>query len=106
MAEGVVFVGSNDSKLYAFDTATGTRRWATRLGGVVFSSPAVANGVVYVGASDGRLYALRTSNGRVLWSAPVGDEIISSPTVSNGMVYVGTYDNAGKVVAFGLGGQD
>ena len=39
-------------------------RWSYRAGGLVESSPAVANGVVYVGAEDHNVYA-RCQNGRV-----------------------------------------
>jgi len=65
VAEGVVYVGSDDGKLYAFDAAgvTGctagvcTPLWTATTGSKVQSSPAVAEGVVYVGSDDGKLYA-------------------------------------------------
>ena len=52
MANGVVYVGSTDEKLYAFPASCSNpcsplRSIAT--GDVVDSSPAVADGVVYVG---------------------------------------------------------
>jgi hypothetical protein len=67
VANGVVYVGSNDHNLYAFDAAgvtncSGTPTTCTPLlaattGGFVTSSPAVANGVVYAGSDDHKLYA-------------------------------------------------
>jgi outer membrane protein assembly factor BamB len=67
VANGVVYVGSDDNKLYAFSAAgttgcSGTPKackplWTAATGGYVYSSPAVANGVVYVGSYDGKLYA-------------------------------------------------
>jgi hypothetical protein len=67
VANGVVYVGSNDQKLYAFDASgsagcAGTPEacaplWSALTGGGVVSSPAVANGLVYVGSWDGNLYA-------------------------------------------------
>ncbi|HLX57316.1 MAG TPA: protein kinase, partial [Ktedonobacteraceae bacterium] len=55
VANGVVYVGSNDHKLYAFTAAgcghaTCTPLWTATTGGVIESSPAVVNGVVYVGS--------------------------------------------------------
>ena len=71
VANGVVYVGSNDDKLYAFDAAgtigcsgvpkTCTPLWTATTGGDVFSSPAVANGRIYVGSFDNRLYTYRLS---------------------------------------------
>ena len=62
VANGVVYVGSDVGKLYAFDAAgvTGwsgvpsscSPLWTATTGGAIESSPAVANGVVYVGSDD------------------------------------------------------
>src|ERR1700675_377633 len=67
VANGVVYVGSFDHKLYAFDadgraTCNGVPTacvplWTAMTGAAVFSSPAVAKGVVYVGSQDHKLYA-------------------------------------------------
>jgi outer membrane protein assembly factor BamB len=57
VTKGVVYVGSQDNKLYAFDATDGSLLWAAATAGSVKSSPAVANGVVYVGSYDGKLYA-------------------------------------------------
>jgi len=62
VANGVIYVGSYDYKLYAFK-ADGCGQpacsslWTASTGNAVDSSPAVANGVVYVGSWDHKLYA-------------------------------------------------
>ena len=66
VANGVVYVGSNDNSLYAFDAAGGigcsglpktcTRLWTATTGEDVFSSPAIANGRIYVGSFDNKLH--------------------------------------------------
>ena len=50
VANGVVYVGSNDGNVYALNASTGAMLWSYTTGGGVYSSPAVANGVVYVGS--------------------------------------------------------
>src|ERR1019366_5683255 len=93
VANGVVYVGSGDDKVYAFNTATGQLIWSAAIGAPaaeVASSPAVANGVVYVGAGDGKLYAFNAATGQPTWSAATGQPIYSSPAVANGVVYVGS----------------
>jgi outer membrane protein assembly factor BamB len=57
VANGVVYVGSYDGKLYALDAVTGALKWSYATGHHFSSNPAVANGVVYVGSWDGTLYA-------------------------------------------------
>jgi eukaryotic-like serine/threonine-protein kinase len=83
---------------------TGIALWSYDTGGVVDSSPAVANGVVYVGALHNHVgdsvYALKASTGAKLWSYSTGGDVYSSPAVANGLVYIGSDDL--NVYAFGL----
>src|SRR5205823_9213817 len=122
VANGVVYVGSQDGKLYAFDAAgttncSGTPKtcyplWtaanSTAISDAVNSSPAVANGTVYVGFNDFKLYAFDAAGTTncsgtpktcsPLWTATTGGAVYSSPAVANGTVYVGSYDT--KMYAF------
>lgn len=64
---GVLFVGSFDQKLYAFDASgtvncSGTPKnsaplWTGTTGGEIESSPSPAGNTVFVGSDDGKLYA-------------------------------------------------
>ena len=58
VANGIVYVGSEDGSLYALDAASGHKQWSYQTGYYVASSPTVVNGVVYVGSDDHNLYAL------------------------------------------------
>ncbi len=92
VADGTVYVGSRDSKLYALDAATGAKRWEYKTGSWVESSPAIDNGVVYFGSNDGRLYALDANSGEKLWDFKARYSIMSSPAVADGVVYFGAGD--------------
>ena len=59
MANGVVYIGSDDGNVYALNASTGAKLWSFA-GGGGYSSPAVANGVVY-GVSEGNVYVFRLS---------------------------------------------
>ena len=61
VANGTVYFGSQDHKIYALDAENGTKRWEFETGSWINSSPAVANGVVYCGSNDGNLYALSST---------------------------------------------
>jgi outer membrane protein assembly factor BamB len=98
VANGVVYVGSYDSSVYALKAYTGAKVWSYPTGGGI-SSPAVANGVVYVGANDS-IDALNAATGALLWSYSTGKAVNSSPAVVNGAVYVGSWN--GKLYKFHL----
>jgi outer membrane protein assembly factor BamB len=66
--------------------------WSAATGGLVSSSPAVANGIVYVGGYI-NLNAYDAATGAPIWSATTGDIVESSPAVANGIVYVGSIDS-------------
>ena len=63
VANGVMYVGSDDHKVYALDAATGATKWTITTGDSVRSSPAVSNGVMYVGSGDHKVYALDAATG-------------------------------------------
>ena len=89
VVNGVAYLGSLNSAVYALNAATGTRRWVFHTDGGVGSSPAVVRGVVYV--SDGsRLYALSAATGARRWTYPAGGHPLSSPAVLNRTVYTVT----------------
>jgi len=96
-SDGTIYVGSNDTKLYAIN-ANGTLKWAYTTGGSVSSSPALAsNGTIYVGSGNGKLYAIN-ANGTLQWAYTTGGEVRSSPAIAaNGTIYVGSGD--GKLYA-------
>ena len=62
VANGLVYIGSDDHYVYAFN-ASGCGRsscsplWSYPAGAEIESSPVVANGVLYVGSLDGKLYS-------------------------------------------------
>jgi outer membrane protein assembly factor BamB len=67
---GVLWIGTADGHLDAFDPASGALLWVGITGGPVVSSPAVADGVVYVGSDDGNLYAFDLNAGPVAPARP------------------------------------
>jgi len=98
VADGVVYVGSDDHTIYAFDASTGALLWNATTGQAVRSSPAVANGVVYVGSDDYTVYAFDAGTGAPLWNYTNGVAVVrSSPAVADGIVYIG--DSPSKLSA-------
>ncbi|HEY4113559.1 MAG TPA: PQQ-binding-like beta-propeller repeat protein [Rhizomicrobium sp.] len=96
-ANGIVYAGSWDGKLYALDEATGAVKWVADAPGIRNSSPAIADGRVFVASYYGVLYAFQIADGKPAWTAKLGRYEGASPTVANDTVYV---TSAGKLYAF------
>jgi len=98
VVEGVVFAGSDDTRIYAVNASTGSVLWNYSTGGPVRSSPWVYDGRVYVGSDDNYLYCLNETNGTLIWKwlPPLGGHyseserqpLRSSPLVTGGRVYI------------------
>src|SRR5439155_10058063 len=76
---GMLFRGTQDGRVLAYDFKTGKRLWQQTLGEaklneVVSSAPIASDGVVYVGnaggdfkGGKGHMYALDAKTGKILW---------------------------------------
>ena len=93
VADGVVYVGSDDHNLYVIDASNGELIWRYETGDSVRASAAVAGGVVYVGSDDHNLYAIDASSGELIWRYETGDSVRASAAVADGVVYVGSTDH-------------
>jgi quinohemoprotein ethanol dehydrogenase len=120
VVDGVLYVTSAWSKLFAYNAKTGALLWKydpkvdTSVGpiaccDVVNRGVAVWKGKVYLGALDGRLIALNAKTGAVVWSEQTTDlkqpyTITQVPRVAKGLVIIGNggaeYSVRGYVSAY------
>ena len=105
VVDGVMYVTSAWSVVYALDAVTGEELWVfdpevDRAVGVnaccdvVNRGVAVWNGKIYVGVTDGRLIALDATDGSEVWSTQTTDKskpytITGAPRIVDGRVYIG-----------------
>lgn len=93
-ADGTVYAGSADGKLYAVNP-DGTQKWVFNAASPINSSPALgADGAVYFGADDGKLHALTAAGAeKTGWPFAAAGAIKSSPAIDpDGVIYVGSDD--------------
>jgi len=117
VANGNVYVLSQDNQLFALGEADGKVQW-TQSGTIesqgVFgvAAPAASAGTVVAGFSTGELNAYRYENGRVLWQDALSrtsittsvsslSDIDADPVIDNGRVYA--VGQGGRMVALELG---
>lgn len=101
MSDGMVFVAG--ATLYAFDAASGERRWTVtnEEEDEEFSPPAVCNGHAFIyhsretddGQRETRILALDSESGDTLWTVQSDGRNPKPPTVADGVVYLSWGDH-------------
>ncbi|MFD8779194.1 PQQ-binding-like beta-propeller repeat protein [Streptomyces sp. NPDC059916] len=90
-AGGVVYLGSHDKNLYAFDVSDGQPRWSVRLGSGMVGTPAVIGDVIAVAAA-GRTDLIGVStSGQRIWTSSGGSGGAQMPTVAAGGLFIAPY---------------
>jgi len=88
---GLVYVGSGDRCVYAFDYSNGSSWvWKYEAEGPIGSSPVVSEDAVYIGSADGHVYSLDAQTGDLRWKFYSGAGVVSTPTLWENMVFVGS----------------
>ncbi|MEP7247027.1 MAG: PQQ-binding-like beta-propeller repeat protein [Gammaproteobacteria bacterium] len=103
--DGVMYVSTAWSKVYAYDARTGRERWkydpkvSGEWGGnaccdVVNRGVAAWNGKIYLGTLDGRLIAIDASTGKAVWETQTTEtsqtySITGAPRIADGRVFIG-----------------
>jgi outer membrane protein assembly factor BamB len=86
----LVFVGTGDGRLVAFDAATGSVRWQAQVsdgGGAVHTS-ALLDGVLYLAAEGGGFLALDAATGAARWRFGEDAAVSGTVVVADGTAYV------------------
>lgn len=110
LANGQVYVMSQDNQIYALDQQTGQTQWSesgtletTGVFGV--AAPAAVQGTVIAGFSSGELNAYRYENGRNLWGDALSRTSISTSVAALADVDADPVVDRGRVFAIGQGGR-
>lgn len=119
---GVVYVGSEDTSVYALNASTGKQVWRQQFGGPIYASPVVANGTLYAGVASnpstaapsqtsdatttsGSIVALNASTGNLIWQQQVNTYTGTSLASANNLIYFGTNDNVAHALNASTGFQ-
>ncbi|GMN12231.1 PQQ-like beta-propeller repeat protein [Altererythrobacter sp. MTPC7] len=110
VAFNLVFVMSQDNRIFALDANTGDVAWqesgsVAQAGVFGVASPAAGQGTIIAGYSSGELSAYRYENGRVLWSDALALTSISTEVGSLTDIDADPIIDEGRVYALGQGGR-
>jgi quinohemoprotein ethanol dehydrogenase len=103
--DGVIYVSTAWSKVYAYDAKTGKQLWQYNpktpgelirnvCCGIVNRGIAAWNGKIYIGTLEGKLVAIDAKTGKEAWSVLTVDpkgkySITSAPRIAKGKVFIG-----------------
>lgn len=87
-----VFTIARSGKVYALSASTGKVIWTAQVGGLGYSTPAIAHGRVFIGGFDGGLRAFRASNGELLWRRDLRGRILGAAFVAGNLVFASTLE--------------
>ena len=99
IADGRVFIGSNDANVYCLALPTGRKLWSFSTGDAVEAPPTVVGDTVYVGSSDTFLHALEAKTGKPRWKFETQERVLGAanafrdPTTKALRIVVGSYDH-------------
>jgi len=97
---GIVYTGSCDKYLYAFDINSGEKKWQNSTGGEILATPLVYKNCIYTGSNDGIFYAFDAISGRFLWMYNSCFPIVASPIIIKDIIYIIT--NKGILYALNI----
>lgn len=92
IAEGLIFLPSNDQYMYGLRTSDGGIAWSYKTDGALVNSAAYENGRVFFGSTDHYVYALRASDGAFIWKFETGNTVKTAPVLAEGRVFIGSSD--------------
>jgi outer membrane protein assembly factor BamB len=87
---GVIYIGSKDSCLYAIDDRTGEIKWKYKSGDMIRSTPATDSENVYFGSWDNYMYGISKKDGSLNWKYNSFWKIQSSPVIAEDKIIFGS----------------
>jgi outer membrane protein assembly factor BamB len=112
--DGVLYVGTGDKGVVAYDIGSLQQKWVYQTHPSLFytapylqnqtagvaSTPTIAGDKVFFGANDGRLYCLGTEAGEYIWSRNLGSPVLGDVLIEGNDLYVSDY--AGNLYNFDI----
>ena len=91
IANGILYIGSTDGKLYALDAKQWGIKWVFDAGDAIRYSAVALGNRVYFSARNNKVYALDANTGEKLWEFKTKSWMDASPIVADNTVYIGAF---------------
>ena len=91
IANGTLYIGSTDGKLYALDAKQWGVKWVFDAGDAIRYSAVVLGDRVYFNARNNKVYALNAQTGEKLWEFKTKSWMDAPPVIADNKIYVGAF---------------
>ena len=91
IANGILYIGSTDGKLYALDAKQWNIKWVFDAGDAIRYSATVLGNQVYFSARNNKVYALDVETGKKLWEYKTKSWTDAPLIVADNKVYIGAF---------------
>jgi outer membrane protein assembly factor BamB len=93
-ANGIIYICSVDTLLYALDAQSGYIIWRFRMSKASISTPFIADNYIFTGSVDSHIYCVDIHSAREIWNFATDSQVTSSPVSYQDSVYCGSVDGA------------
>jgi outer membrane protein assembly factor BamB/tRNA A-37 threonylcarbamoyl transferase component Bud32 len=100
---GIIYIGSVDTLLYALDAKSGYIIWRFRMAKASISTPFIVDNHVFTGSVDSHIYCIDIHSAKEVWNFATGNQVTSSPISYQDSVYCGSVDGAMYCLEFRTG---
>lgn len=91
-SNGLIYVGSVDTLLYALDAKNGYIIWRFRMSKASISTPFISENFLFTGSVDTHIYCVDIHSAREIWNYATDNQVTSSPISYQDSVYCGSVD--------------
>jgi outer membrane protein assembly factor BamB/tRNA A-37 threonylcarbamoyl transferase component Bud32 len=102
-ANGVIYICSVDSLLYALDAKSGYIIWRFRMSKASISTPFITDNYIFTGSVDYHIYCVDIHSAKEIWNFETENQVTSSPITYQDSVYCGSVDGAMYCLEFRTG---
>ncbi|MEQ8170497.1 MAG: PQQ-binding-like beta-propeller repeat protein [Candidatus Eremiobacterota bacterium] len=88
ISDGMVYIGSEDTRLYALHIENGKELWNFNTSGEIKATPVIELKNIYLASNGGFFYALEKESLCVKWLFETKSKLNSSPVLLKDMVYI------------------
>jgi serine/threonine protein kinase len=100
---GMIYIASVDTLLYALDAKSGYIIWRFRMTKASISTPFIADNFIFTGSVDSHIYCVDIHTAKEIWSFSTDNQVTSSPIAYQDSVYCGSVDGAMYCLEFRTG---
>ena len=91
-ANGIIYVSSVDTLMYALDAKSGYIIWRFRMIKASISTPFIADNYIFIGSVDSHIYCVDIHSAKEIWNFSTDNQVTGSPISYQDSVYCGSVD--------------